>query len=85
MAKHVKLKVAERKLGREKRVGQYWSDKRLVEIDPRQKPKEHLDTLVHEVLHDAIPSFSERRINAVSRAVSRVLWAQSYRKVIGVK
>ena len=84
MKRRPPIVVRERKLAREKADGLYWPETRAIEIDPRQPPKEYLDSVVHEVLHDALPSFSERRINSVSRLISRVLWNQSYRKVSGV-
>ena len=83
MGKRVKLAVVERKLGREKASGLYWPDKALAEVDPNQPPKEYLDTVVHEVLHHALQTLSERRINTVSRTISRTLWKMGYRKVVG--
>ena len=50
-----KIRVKERKLGRHKAMGLAHPDG-LIEIDPRTPPKEYLDTLIHELLHQARPS-----------------------------
>lgn len=49
-------------------------------VDPRQSDYEMMDTLVHEVLHEAQPEITEDGIVRVSRLISRVLWKEGYRK-----
>lgn len=76
-----KATILERKLGREKAYGLYYEDG-LIEIDPRQTAKEYLDTCVHELLHHALPSFSEASIKKVSRIVSQGVWQQNFRRIM---
>lgn len=74
-----KLRVIERKLGKHKAVGLAWTDN-VIEIDPRQSPKDYLDTLIHEKLHILFPDKSERWIIKHARALSQFLWDNNYRK-----
>jgi hypothetical protein len=55
-------------------------DKGLIKIDPRQEPQEMLDTIVHEVLHEAQPEINEEGIERISNLISAVLWREGYRK-----
>ena len=73
-------RVVEKKLGRSGALGFAYDDGEIA-IDPRQPPREYLDTLVHESLHIAFPKMSEREIISASRTISGTLWRQNYRKV----
>lgn len=88
--KHI---VVERKLGRErgkkrdgekgtKVYGQAWKEKGVMEIDPRQKAFQYLDTLIHEKIHLEQPELPEYKVKAISRSISIMLWNLNYRKVI---
>ena len=82
--KHITVK--ERKLGRERAVGLAYSDfygpdKGLIEIDPRQKGKDHLDTLIHEALHLVFPDMSERNVVKHTGRLARLLWRNGYRRI----
>lgn len=66
---------------RERALGQAWQGENLIEIDPRQPPKEYLDTLIHESLHIIFPELSERKVNTAARKLSALLWKEKYRKV----
>jgi hypothetical protein len=57
-----------------------WSDG-IIKVDPRQEPSEMLDTLVHEILHEAQPEITEEGIERISEMISAVLWREGYRKV----
>ena len=76
-----RVKVIEKKLGREKAWGQAFHGLDEMEIDPRQAPREYLDTLVHEALHLAHHDLSEETVTDVARFIARVLWQQNYRRV----
>ena len=39
MANHHKIKVIDKKLGRQRAVGQAYTDAKVIEVDPRQKAK----------------------------------------------
>lgn len=51
-----------------------------IEIDPRQSQREYLLTLVHEWLHCALPSLSERNIIRLEHSLGGMLWRRGYRK-----
>ncbi len=57
-------------------------DKGLIKIDPRQAPDEMLDTLIHEILHEAQPEITEEGIERISNLISDTLWREGYRKTI---
>lgn len=57
-----------------------WSEG-MIKIDPRQEPFEMLDTIVHEILHEAQPEINEEGIERISNLISKVLWREGYRKV----
>ena len=79
-----KIKVRERKLGREKAVGLAWKEEAVVEVDPRQGEKERLDTLIHETLHVLFPGLSEIAICGLTPRMTEVLWKDGWRRVRGV-
>jgi hypothetical protein len=50
-------------------------------VDPRQAPKEMIDTIVHEVLHEALKETTEEGVERIANLISSVLWKEGYRKV----
>jgi len=80
MAK-LKLKIKERPLGVERALGLYWEGQRLIEIDPRQKPKRYLNTLMHEILHDRLPKAGENQINRIAGMLTEAVWRANYRRI----
>ena len=81
MAKPAKLRVVERKLGREKAAGQCRHELNLIEIDPRQDSLEYLDTMIHEMLHLEFPTLPEEQVAKIARRMSKALWKQRYRRL----
>lgn len=77
------MKIIERKLGRERALGQAKFDRNLIEIDPRQPSREYLDTILHEGLHLIFPNLPERKVAAVSRKLTRLVWKQGFRRIRG--
>ena len=73
-------RVVERKLGRYKAWGTCSSDGEI-EIDPRQKPRQYLDTLLHELLHWTNPKLSERQVRHAARLMTREIWAKGFRQI----
>lgn len=63
-------------------VGQCWpsTKNRIIEIDPRQSPKDYLDTLIHESLHELFPRKAERYILNAGTSIANLLWRLGYRK-----
>lgn len=77
-----RVRIVERKLGRERALGQaIGCPVYLVEIDPRQSERERLDTLIHELLHLAHPSWSERRVETHATWLAALLWRSGYRRL----
>lgn len=76
-----RVKVIERKLKRERAVGQVFLDDRLIEIDPRQKPREWLGTLIHEAVHMAFPDMPEKSVAAAEKKIADILWRAGVRRI----
>ena len=80
--KGTSIRIKRRKLGRHKALG-IAHPAGLIEIDPRQPPKEYLDTLIHELLHQVKPSsyWDEDAVVKAANALSHHLWEQGYRRM----
>ena len=76
-----KIKVIDKKLGRQRAVGQAYSDTRVIEIDPRQTSKNYLDTLIHELLHVYNPEWSENKITKTANEMTAIIWKKNYRRI----
>jgi len=63
-------------------VGRCWphEHKHIIEIDPRQYPKDYMDTLIHECLHELFPNKSEKVILRAATSITNVLWRLGYRR-----
>ena len=81
MAKSDKLRVVERKLGREKALGLCYQGVGLVEIDPRQESKEYMDTLIHEMIHHFFPALPEKEVLKIATSMAKMLWKHRYRRL----
>lgn len=77
----MKIKVVSKKLGRERAMGQAHKSAKLIEIDPRLKPKEDLETTVHEVLHVVRPELDETAVDNAGMVIANILWKRGYRRV----
>ncbi|NBQ70618.1 MAG: hypothetical protein EBU46_18015 [Nitrosomonadaceae bacterium] len=76
-----KIKVVEVKLKRQHALGQAWAAEGLVEIDPRQRAKVYLNTLIHELTHILFPEASEHKVRKVSGKYVKALWDAGYRRI----
>ena len=81
MANHHKIKVIDKKLGRQKAVGQAYTDARVIEVDPRQRSKSYLDTLIHEMLHVYNPDWSESKVTKTANEMTNIIWSKNYRRI----
>ena len=81
MKKGKKLKIVEKKLGREKAFGQTWQGDFLIEIDPRQKSKTYVNTLIHEILHNLYPDDGETKIRKNAGVLTHYIWEKNYRRM----
>jgi hypothetical protein len=73
--------IVHRKLGKEQAFGQADTDTGLVEIDSRLKGVEHLDTLIHEILHVQNPRWGELKVQGHATELATLLWEQGYRRI----
>lgn len=79
--RNAKLKVIEMKLGREHASGIADYENYNILVDPRQKPYQYLNTMVHEFIHHLSPTWSETRVKWWANRIARFLWAHNYRQV----
>lgn len=77
-----KIKVVERKLGREVAWGQADNLAKVIEVDPRLSEKRRLTVLIHEAAHLADWDLSESRVTAMAPKIAKVLWEQGYRRIL---
>lgn len=78
-----KIKVRERKLGREKADGLAWDHKPtpVIEVDPRQPENDRLDTLIHEAIHIVFPKLGEMQVRGATKRIADVVWRDGWRRV----
>ena len=76
-----KIKVIDKKLGREKAYGLAYSAEMEVVIEERQNSKDYLDTLIHEMLHCFAPKWGEKRVADTANEMTRVIWEKKYRRI----
>ena len=76
-----KIKVKEKKLGREGAVGLAYASEMEIVIDKRQGSKDYLDTLLHEMLHCFAPKWGEKRVTETANEMTRVIWDKQYRRI----
>jgi hypothetical protein len=74
-------KVVERKLGRENAWGIADTETKIIELDPRMKPRKYMEILIHEKLHILEPEWSETKVLKHSKALAKLLWEKNYRRV----
>ena len=83
--KIINFKVRNKHLYESERcVGQCWpynTRKYIIEIEPRQYPKDYLDTLIHEALHEILPNKSEKFILRAASSIAHLLWRLGYRRI----
>lgn len=81
------IPVEEKKLQRGRGKGRYIlglahpEPDALIQVEPRQSESERMDSLCHEAIHIKLPDLNERQVRRLSRAISRMLWKEGYRRV----
>lgn len=76
-----KITLRKRKLWRENAQGLAHQGEGLIEIDPRLKSRDSLNTTLHECLHLCFPNLSERNVRAVAHRITTVLWRDNWRRI----
>lgn len=83
-----KVKIQERKLGREDANGLSWGpeerqDKRnTIEIDPRQSARSRMNTILHEGLHQLDDRLTEKAVRKFAAFLSGLLYRDGYRRIM---
>ena len=77
----MKHKIVIKKLGRENAYGLADDEKNIITIDPRLRPKKHLEILIHEKLHLLEHGWSEKKVTKTARELRDLLWNAGYRFV----
>ena len=81
MTRRKKIKLVDKKLGRERALGQACSSDNIIEIDPRLRPKIRLSVAIHEALHVVFPDMSESKINRSAPKIAQMIWDDGYRRI----
>lgn len=76
------IKVVHKKLGRHRAWGRAIFDTRTIEIDERLKDLDHLDTVIHEIMHLQNDCIIEEKINTDATELAKILWQLGYRRNI---
>lgn len=76
-----KIKIIERKLGKEKAWGQAWQGDNIIEIDERLSPSKKITIYCHELLHLADINMPEYKVEKISQFIGKGLWQAGYRKI----
>ena len=74
-----KIRLTEKKLGREKALGLAIAPDQIV-IAP-QRSRERLDTVLHEGIHLLLPDAPEINVCAYANRLSALLWLDGWRRV----
>lgn len=73
--------VIHRKIKKDVARGLAFIDIGEIHIDERLKGLEHLEILIHEILHIQNPKWSESKIIGHSKELSKIIWEQKYRRI----
>lgn len=73
--------ITHRKIKKDVARGLAFTDTGEIHIDERLKGIEHLEILVHEILHIQNPKWAEVKIIGHSKEMSKLLWKQGYRRI----
>ena len=77
----VRIKLEDKKLGRERNDGQAIFADKKIEIDPRLSTKSRLNIVLHEGIHILDPNLPELKVRAYANRVSDLLWRDRWRRI----
>lgn len=75
-----RITMRRRKLGKERAVGLAHPDG-LIEVDPRERGKDLLDTTLHEAIHVCLPNATEEHVEQMAGLLADLLWRDHWRRV----
>ena len=75
-----RIKIEDRKLGRERNDGQAIFADKLIEKDPRLKSKKRLNIVLHEGIHILDPNLPELKVRAYANRLADLLWRDRWRR-----
>lgn len=79
--------MVEAKLGRSRAAGQIaeedreWGIPPVIEVDPRNTPRQRMEVIIHEMLHHLCPDKSETWVRLNAKKVRNMLWKDGYRRI----
>ena len=76
-----KIKLEDKRLGREKAHGLAFHGESKIQIDPTQCSKMRLDTVLHEGIHILDPNLSELKVRAYANRLAELLWKDRWRRL----
>jgi hypothetical protein len=77
----VRIKLEDKKLGRERNDGQAIFADKKIEIDPRLSVKARLNIVLHEGIHILDPNLPELKVRAYANRLSDLLWRDRWRRI----
>jgi hypothetical protein len=77
----VRIKLEDKKLGRERNDGQAIFADKKIEIDPRLSVKSRLNIVLHEGIHILDPNLPELKVRAYANRLSDLLWRDRWRRI----
>ena len=75
-------KIIHRKLGKEQALGLAFCDDGIIHIDSRINGMQHLEVLIHEIMHIQNPKWSELKVEGHAKEMAKHLYDQGYRRTI---
>jgi len=76
-----RIKIIDKKLGREGADGQHWPNTNVIEVDPRLGSRRRMGAITHETLHYLFPHFSEEQILEAEGVLVNTLWKDGFRRI----
>jgi len=73
--------IVHKKLGKHKAIGLAYKETGVIYIDERLKGVQHLQTLIHEIVHIQNPKWSEIKVEGHSAEMAKLIWDNNYRKI----
>lgn len=73
--------VIYKKLGHRKAMGLVEPGSDVIYVDPKVKDQDLLGTLIHEGTHILQPYLTEEAVIEIEEELSKMLWAEGYRKI----